>query len=375
MENTLSKDNLKLIAKPRQSGIELLKVAAIFLIVISHVVQTLIEGPAPWGISIYGPLTNATTFTLGLLFYCGALGNLIFFSCSVWFLLDKSRTNFEKLIRMILDIFVISILWLVPILIWKQGEISSDLVLRSCFPTYFENNWYMTSYILFCLVYPLLNLFVNKISQKYHLGMTLLLFVAYFVISFFTDFPWTGTLLIWVSIYFFISYFKKYSMSVCDSTKFNVIVLVAAIVAHILIFVLTNHSCITSGGVNALNWCKRNNPFLFLIAFSSLNLMRKTKFVCKPINFVSSLTMFIYVIHENILFRQLIRPIIWNSIYQSLGYSLIFVWVALYALCLFVASIIISVIYKFTIHRLTTKISHILFGAVDKALNFATKSK
>ena len=155
MENTLPKDNLKLNAKPRQSGIELLKVVAIFLIVISHVVQTLVEGPAPWGISIYGPLTNATTFTLGLLFYCGALGNLIFFSCSVWFLLDKSRTNYEKVIRMILDIFVISILWLVPVLLWKQGEISSDLVLRSCFPTYFENNWYMTSYILFLFCLPL----------------------------------------------------------------------------------------------------------------------------------------------------------------------------------------------------------------------------
>lgn len=104
----------------RQSGVELLKVIGIFLVILCHVVQTLIDWDQPWSIPINGGITDVTHFTIAFLRYTGMFGNILFFTCSAWFLLDKKQTNYKKVMRMILDIFVISVLWLIPILIWKK---------------------------------------------------------------------------------------------------------------------------------------------------------------------------------------------------------------------------------------------------------------
>lgn len=84
--------------KERNSGIELLKIIAIVLIVISHVVYTL-KTVNPY-ISYNGyvvDLSIATAdiwkFILAIFSYFGALGNSIFFICSAWFLLRSSKYN------------------------------------------------------------------------------------------------------------------------------------------------------------------------------------------------------------------------------------------------------------------------------------------
>ena len=67
----------------RQSGIELLKVVAIILVVLSHVVQTLTSGDAEWAIELSGVVGDPFVIILALLRYSGSLGNIIFFTCSI----------------------------------------------------------------------------------------------------------------------------------------------------------------------------------------------------------------------------------------------------------------------------------------------------
>ena len=75
----------------RDSGIELLKILAIFLIVISHVAQTLTsENPYITYNGYIVDISHATTNIQHLILVCfrtfGPLGNSIFFVCSTWFL-------------------------------------------------------------------------------------------------------------------------------------------------------------------------------------------------------------------------------------------------------------------------------------------------
>ena len=84
--------------KERESGIELYKVIAIFLIVLSHVIQTLTEPNYVLGIG-EGTFINIATATtdldvllLALFRICGALGNNMFFICSAWFLVNSKKT-------------------------------------------------------------------------------------------------------------------------------------------------------------------------------------------------------------------------------------------------------------------------------------------
>lgn len=86
--------------KNRESGIELVKIIAIFLIIISHVTQTLFNemffNKLQFNDGYYdmAATTNTDVFVLMIFRYFGALGNLIFIISSSYFL-----SNIEKAIR------------------------------------------------------------------------------------------------------------------------------------------------------------------------------------------------------------------------------------------------------------------------------------
>lgn len=99
--------------KERDSGIELLKVFAIILIVISHTVQTLRSENVMVPYQDYVVTLTATTslrdFILTLFSYFGAWGNTIFFVCSAWFLLRSTVYNKQKWFYMLVEIWVVSV--------------------------------------------------------------------------------------------------------------------------------------------------------------------------------------------------------------------------------------------------------------------------
>ena len=355
--------------KERQSGIELLKVVAIVLIVLSHVIKTLIDGNGEWAINVGGTISSPVIFIIALLKYSGVLGNAMFFVSSAWFLLDKEKTNYQKIMRMVLDIFIISIIWFVPMFIWKRNEIGLKDIVRSFVPTIGQSNWYLTSYILFCFVYPILNPFIDKLSQKKHLIASIILFFAYFVLSFAVTFPWSGVLTFWATIYFVVAYFKKYGSDFCASKKKNVVFLAVAIVLHISLLLLSNYIYSKIGKAGTMKWDVVNNPFVFIIAFTSFNLMKNTKFSSRIINFLSGLSMLVYIIHENLHFRTFVRPLIWEWIYNSFGYNYILLWVFIYTATLFVASVFVALLYRFIlekwVHKLADKLLKILKAIAD----------
>lgn len=59
----------------------------------------------------------------------------------------------------------------------------------------------------------------------------------------------------------------------------------------------------------------------------------------------------VYLVHENLIVRQYVRPAAWLWIYENLGYDLLFVWLGLFAVGLFVASLLCAYVYTKTIGR------------------------
>ncbi len=157
----------------RNSGIESLKIIAIFLIVISHVVQTLRSEKiyisySDYVVDVSIATTNVQTFILALFSYFGEWGNTIFFVCSAWFLLRSSKYNKRKWFFMLFEIWVVSIIILVVTFFIRHGDVSSKLIIRSILPTTFSNNWYLTCYLLFYPIHPYLNSIIQR-SDKRHL--------------------------------------------------------------------------------------------------------------------------------------------------------------------------------------------------------------
>lgn len=157
-------------SRMRDSGVELLKVIAVILIVISHVVLTLITENEYIPYSDYlldctHATTNVTVLLLAVMRHFGALGNWIFFVASAWFLLDNTKASGKKMMGMLLDIWVISVLFL-GITLLIRGEVSGKLFIFSLFPTLFANNWYLTCYLLFYPIHPYLNRLIAAMTQK-----------------------------------------------------------------------------------------------------------------------------------------------------------------------------------------------------------------
>lgn len=363
--------------KVRESDIELLKIFAIFLVIVSHVVQTLgtnwisYVGYNDYCVNLKYATKDVTRFILIFLRHSGIFGNSIFFICSAWFLLDKNKTNTKKILRMICDIWVISVLWFIVTILIRDQRIGRSLMFDSFFPTLTQTNWYMTTYIIFCFVAPFLNIIIEKINQKNHFIMMFVMVFLYLTINFLDSYPYGSYLTIWITIYISIAYFKKYCQSFCNNMKANIILLIGAFLGYLCLLLLTNYLGLKNQFFMKmmLKWNKNANIFAILFCFASFNIFRKFRFKNRIINYISSLSMLIYLIHENHLFRTYFRPAIWQWIYLNFGYDHILLWVLLYVLFLFVTSSCIAILYKIILERPVHFVADKIHLCLNKALN------
>lgn len=358
----------KKLGTVRESGIELLKILGIILIVLSHVIGTLTDY-----VEIGVASKDPTILILGILRLSGNLGNLIFFFCSAYFLVNSTKAPTQKVLRMLVDIFVISVIWWLVLANAVGGGyyFSLEIFRRVLFPTFNGNNWYLTTYIVFCFIYPVLNIFFKTIDQKKHLLMSVGLLILYVIIGMRFDFYKTSDFFIWISFYSMIAYLKKYSKNVLDSKKINLIIWIIGVLGTVVLNLFTHYLGLKFGYKKnrMMRWNSMTNIFLVMIAFSSLNLFRQLKFKSYFINYVSGLSLLIYIIHENILFRWRVRPVIWEWILKNLDKKLLFVWIGVYLVVLFFLSTVLASFYKETLQKLIHKMSDDVHQYMSGVLN------
>ena len=353
----------------RDSGIELLKIFAIVLIVFSHVAITLTTKlntvpSTDYVIDISVASKNINNFFLSIFLYCGKLGNDIFFICSAWFLLKSSKCSRNKWFSILFEVWVISILILGVTYFLLHGEIASKAIIKSILPTAFSSNWYITCYLLFYPIHPFLNIIIEKIDQRSLLRCAAALFAIYFGICFAMEsLLECNNLLRWIAIYFVMAYLQKYSQKFMDSTKKNVILLLVGLIGFIGIAIMANVLGLKVGALSnkVLHWNSNSNPFLVAIAIALFNLMRKCTFKNKVINYISGLSLLIYIIHENMVLREYFRPRMWMYVYENYGYSQVVLWVFALSLIVFAFGLITSMIYDKTLRILVKKIGDKVF--------------
>lgn len=352
----------------RNSGIELLKIIAIFLIVVFHVVQTLKyclpSFPSGHMIDISVATTDWRTFILVLFYYFGALGNNIFFVCSAWFMLHSSKYDKRKWFFMLFEVWFLSIVILVVTYIIKQGDISSDILIRSIFPTTFSNNWYLTCYLLFYPIHPLLNSIIRNTDKRHLFRISLVLFVIYSCFDFIINewfFP--SIIILWVTIYFVVAYFQLYLKDFINNKKCIIVLFNIGLTGYIGLAIAANITGLYISYFNnkVLHWTNNCNPFLIIISIALFNLMRQLTFKNIIINYISSLSLLIYVIHENIMLRTYFRPVMWNYVYQKYWHNNILVLVLTMASVVFLFGLLSSIAYDKTIRPLIRKIGDRLY--------------
>lgn len=358
-----------LTGNKQNSSIELLKIIGIILVVISHVVQTLRNESADvsyqdYVVNLNLATTNIQYLILSMLRYSGPLGNAIFFVCSAWFLLDSNKTNKRKILQLLMDIWVISIIILIFVYILRCGDIGFGMIIKQIFPTVFGNNWYMTCYLLFYPIHPFLNMVINKVEKATLLKTTLIMLFLYVGINYLQEgLFFTSGLILWIVIYFAIAYMKLYLVDLSNNNKLNIGIFIIGFVGNFGLVALTNvlGLYINSFSDKLLRWSTNGSPFILLMAIGLLNIARNIHIESKTINYVAKLSFLIYIIHQNMLLRRLYRPMMWHYIYVNMGYDHILFWAIVLSVIVFMFGLVSSIVYKCSIQKCVTRIGDMLY--------------
>jgi hypothetical protein len=345
------------------------------LIVISHVTQTLGSLNDKIDFQDYViPLGNATAdiqvIVLMLMRQTGALGNAIFFVCSAWFLVGKTGSARKKAFSLLCTVWTVSVLMFCLYQLCAPSDLTIKDIIKQFFPTCFSNTWYMTCYIIFLFIYPWLNKLIALTDQKQLLRITLFSSMLWIVMNYFAGgLFFASDLILWVTIYLLMAYLKLHCGRLMASTKAGLSLLLIGIIGYIAQVVVTNYvglHLISVFSDKVLRWNKNCCPFYLMIAVGSLIIAMKAKYKVRAVNYISGLSMFIYLIHENYLFRQYTRPAIWQYLYIDYGYSHVVLLDLVFSLVLFLLAAVISTIYKETLQRLVIMISDKLYAIIGK---------
>lgn len=147
--------------KQRVSKFELLRIIAMFLIVLHH---SIIHGVFAVGINneINYPVNTIVSTILGM---GGRIGVYLFVLVTGYFMI-YSHITLAKIIKLWLPIFFWSILLYSFVGIMINNEFSIKNIITSFFPIIFNQYWFMTVYVfMYCLI-PFLNVLVNNINNE-----------------------------------------------------------------------------------------------------------------------------------------------------------------------------------------------------------------
>lgn len=175
------------------------------------------------------------------------------------------------------------------------------------------------------------------------------------------------------------AYVKIYLKDIASDKKVNIIFLCAGILGNLSAVLVTNFLGLRMGSFadKLLKWDNFCNPFIIIFVIALFNLMRSVNFKNHFINYVSSLSLLIYIIHENIILRQYYRPLLFVYIYENFGYDHILLWVLLLSAVIFVTCAIISFVYekilRIPVNKLSQFVCRICTNIWIKFESFALK--
>ena len=173
----------------RNSSVEVLRILAIFIIIISHVSQTIGTIPSA---DLINPdvfidnrmaTTNIDHYLVAMFRQFGMIGNDLFFIASFWFLSESKKFSVKKVLSFLGDIWLISVLFLIGYLCIGK-DISGKSIIASLLPTAYGNNWFLTVYILMYLLHPILNMTLEIVKKRLHLCLCIVLVIMYCIMGY-----------------------------------------------------------------------------------------------------------------------------------------------------------------------------------------------
>ena len=364
----------------RNSNVEILRIIAILLIIVSHFAThgfLLQDSSIPF---------SYNKILLNLFQFGGGIGVNLFVIISSWYMLN-SKFTFKKLMKICGDtwFYAIIIYLLFAFVLTPTTNLNNKTIIYTLFPILLKRNWFITDYILLMLFTPILNLLIKNIDKQTYQKLLIGLFsISCFIAGFIHQIlPEISANLSWfIILYLLIGYIKNYVDLKFTKSTHNLrvsIIMILVCFLSVVIFNLLGYK-LNSGFLlnHAATFSHYNNIIVLILSVELfLFFIKLPIFNNSIINIVSSTTIGIYLIHDN----TLMRPYIWNSIFnvQSFYYNkFMFLYMLFSVSTVFIICSIIDIIRQNTIEKVWMQfMNHLECGIVlnikNKLININDK--
>ena len=348
MEQTVSINKTKV---ERNSAFEILRLIAILFIIAHHFAQH--------GGFNFGTLEQTTTVIwngawIDFIKQLGKIGVNLFILISSFFLIDNTRFKTKKILGLLLQMLTFSIVIGVTFFFVKHYTFDWEWLKSMLLPFGSSMWWFMTNYLLLYLFSPLLNRGIRALNKKAHLILIIVFLVIWSLIPTLLQRDYAFTNLGWfITIYLIGSYIKIYDVSLKMKPILGILLSVGIFVSWFLIkFVFSYYY---HGGnyflSRMLQWFDlyvMNNSvqvaatiILFLV-FKGIQMKN-----VKAINFIAATCLASYLFHDH----GYIRHYLWIELFKNATWSssvYLFIYSLGVILAVFVAGIIIGIVYRYT---------------------------
>lgn len=333
----------------RNSGIELLRLIAIFLVICSH--YSAHGGYVKFNVST---LTNQEIFITALAIF-GKVACSIFAIITGFFMVNKTGGIIKRNIPLIINLFFYSILIFVIFVITGLTDFSITKAMMSFMPIVW-GNWYVVGYLIFSLFIPYINKFLRTLSLKEFSTLILIVLLVWSVIPTVTKFAYEySNFDFFIVMYLIGAYIKIFEKKFNNqSVKFYFFVMIFSalflIGSVVILCFLSKIFNIYFFLTNAKYFGRFNSIPAVIFAISSFLFFYNLKFKCKIVNKFSTSVLGILLIHDNFLVRELI----WQKIFPNVDYlntNYLILHVIIKIILVFILSLFIDQIKIITIDK------------------------
>lgn len=226
----------------RNSGIELLRVVAMVLIVFNHSPFSAFQS------SSYSHFRMSGAIIATILGGLGGVGDILFFGITAWYMTMETpdlRRSLRRVWMLEKQLLFTSFALFAVFLALRMSGLYAPLMshmdimkilFRTLFPVVGTMWWYPTSYAIFCFLHPWLQLGLQSLGRRNHLGL-LVVILAVWGITPISTLGMTWSIVLFVYLYVIFSFIRWYaSDSISPRTACNMLFIGAGITVLGLFF-------------------------------------------------------------------------------------------------------------------------------------------
>lgn len=318
----------------RESNIELLRIVAMFLIVLHHCAYHGFDCP---------PILDVIKFG-------GGVGVNVFVLISGYFMV-RHASSLKKLIRLYLEVFFFCVCgYLYYIIFVNHGPVKGIVTNISYFmPILSRQYWFVSAYFAILLCAPWINLLIEHLNRAALLKLLLVLFVF---CTLFASLPFQGpgmgTFAQFVMLYLLGAYIRLYVNPAHISCRWSFVLFCCVLLFQMGGVVGCDILHISS--LKALLLSKYGVVNMSLSVLLFLGFMRCRLPLCPTVNCCATATFGVYLIHEH----PLLRSLIWHDLLGLRNVPLneaCIIYAVLSSIGVYVACTLIALMYKYSVEK------------------------